>query len=75
MRRQRRWKCNELVMSELHYDSGDIIRAPKLNRQVTQLLTASDAVRPSAKAVRALVTASVLLMTSHKPSDAMMRNS
>lgn len=36
---------------------------------------ASDAVRPSAKAVRALVTASVLLMTSHKPSDAMMRNS
>lgn len=36
---------------------------------------ASDAERPSAKAVRALVTASVLLMTSHKPSEAMMRNS
>lgn len=35
---QRRGKCNDLVMSELNYDSCDIIGAPKLDCQVTQLL-------------------------------------
>jgi hypothetical protein len=35
---QRIGMCNDLVMSELNYDSGDIIRTPKLDRQVTQLL-------------------------------------
>lgn len=36
---------------------------------------ASDAVCPRARVARARVTASLLLMTSHSPSDAMMRNS
>ena len=48
---------------------------PSLMAKSHNSSAASEAVCPRASAARALVTASALLITSHRPSDAMMRNS
>jgi hypothetical protein len=48
---------------------------PNFNAKSHSSSAASEAFFPAASALLALVTASVPLTTSHRPSDAMMRNS